>query len=536
MRKHIIFCLSLLIFSSANAQELPDFGPLMEIKRGYLPQIVGESEKEIYAVSYAKETITVETFNKKRLNSVSKKEVEIVELRGVTETLEKLTYLNGEIVYFTSLFNYRDDKFDLIAQKMDPKSGRINDKITLFEKSTDKRYDRGEYDIYLSKNRKRVLVRTYTYYKETEQTVENLLLFNDKLELVAEREYREAGKELNLISSLLVDDEGSIYFVQDGSVVTLDAFNDYEEWREKLPTDDLIVGSSYERVSLTLNKDLDLVISAYYVTEDLEKLDRKVVNKSRANRREGDTQIEGVVYFKINTLDKELETVSHTNFDKDFIELFKTERDLKRGYEGEIKNNYSLNRIISLENGETLLIGEYYQFIVTRDGNGAVIREQTIYGDMILVHFSAEGEILWKDRLLKAQLYYWAKGIIPLTNTSSAGFNFLILPQGIQDYFYDQVIVRDDKVYLIYNDMPENQASNRAMQEVEVYKKFRKGVPVVQTIDLERKKRTGEIERSLVKTKFWLKPGSMYDSDLTDDVFYFVTYKKKMHLAKARFK
>jgi|GEM_PF-4438008 len=536
MRKHIIFYLSILLFSFANAQDRPDFGPVMEIKRGYLPNIVGESEKEIFAVSYEKETITVETFDKKRLRSVSKKEVEIVELRGVTEELEKLTYLNGEIVYFTSLFNYRDDKFTLIAQKMDPKSGRVNDKITLFEKSTDKRYDRGEYDVYLSKNRKRILVRTHTYYKETEQTVENLLLFDDKLELVAEREYREPGRELNLISSLLVDDEGSIYFVQDGSVVTLDAFNDYEEWREKLPADELTVGSSYKRISLTLNKDLDLVISAYYVTEDLEKLDRKIVNKSRDNRKEGDTQIEGVVYFKVNTLDKELEFVKHTNFDKDFIDLFKTEKDIKRGYDGEINNNYSLNRIVSLENGETLLMGEYYQFIVYRDGNGAVIGEETVYGDMILIHFSAEGDILWKDHLMKAQVYYWSQGIIPLTNMSSAGFNFLIIPQGIQDYFYDQVIVRDDKVFMVYNDMPENRASNRHKAEIEVFKKFRKGVPVVQTIDLEGRKRTGEINKSLVKTKFWLKPGSMYDSDFTDDVFYFVTYKRKMHLAKAKFK
>ncbi len=533
MRNLIIFSLCLL-FVTAKGQEKSDFGPLMEIDRGYLPTIVGESEKELYGIHYEDETIFVETFDKKRLRSLGKRAVEMVELRGVTEELELLTYLNDEVVFFTSLFNYRDDKFDLIAQKVDPKTGKITDKVTLFEKPIDKRRHKGSYDVYLSKNRKRVLVRTYTYYKETDQTIENLLLFDDKLDLITEREYTEKGNEVNLSSSLLVDDEGSIYFIQSGAVVILDAFNDFEEWREDLPTDNLTVGSSYNKITITLNKDLDPVITAYYVTKDLEDQDRKKVNKSRANRKEGDTQVEGVIFIKINSLDKELEVAKHTEFDDDFIKLFKTEEDIKRNYDPEIENAFSSNRIYSLDNGETLLIGEVVYRLVSQDQNGSVTSISYFYQDMIMVHFSASGDILWKDRLPKRQRYYWTKAI--LGYGGSAGYSFLLFPDGVQQYFYERAIKVGDKVYLTYNDMPENRAGNSYTHELKEFRKFKKGVPVVQTIDLASGSRNGEIVRSLVKPKFWLKPRSMYASKLSDDVYYFITYKKKMHLARTSFK
>jgi len=534
MKKYLLIG-TLFLTLSLFGQERPEFGPVMIIERGYLPNLVGENEKEFFGVSYEKETIIVETFSKKKLRSLSKHEVEIEELRGVTEELEKLAYLNGEIVYFTSLYNYRDDKFDLIAQKIDPRSGRITEKVTLFEKAIDKRYDRGAYNVFVSKNKKRILVRTYTYYKETDQTLENLLLFNDKLELLTEREYSEKGKELNLTSSLLVDDEGSIYFLQNGSIVILDAFNNFEEWREQLPTDNLEVGSSYNRIGLALNEDLDPVITAYYVTKNLEDLDRKKVNKSRDDRKEGDTQVKGIVYFRVNSLDKELAVTKHTDFDRDFIDLFKNKEDLKKNYDPEIENDFTLNRIISLDNGESLLLGEIFSYRRVSNQNGNTTGELYAYGDMLMVHFGTDGEVLWKDRLPKAQMYYWTRSMIPLLAGGSAGLS-LGVPKGVKDYFYDQIIVKDKKVYVTYNDMPENRAGNSYVHELELLKKFRKGVPIVQTIDLERGSRNGEVSRSLVKTKFWLKPGSMYASELNDDVFYFVTYKKKMHIGKTSFK
>jgi hypothetical protein len=535
MRNLIAFFLCIYAVYSATAQEKPDFGPMMEIDRGYLPTIVGEDNDELYGIHYEDETIFVETFNKKKLKSKGKKAVEMVELRGVTEELEGLTFLSGEVVFFTSLFNYRDDKFDLIAQTVDPKTGRITDKITLFEKPIDKRRHKGTYDVYLSKNRKRILVRTYTYYKETDQTIENLLLFDDKLELITEREYTEKGNQVNLSSSLVVDDEGSIYFIQNGSVVLLDAFNNFEEWREELPTDNLTVGSSYNQITISLNQDLDPVITAYYVTKDLEDLDRKNVNKSRANRKEDDTQVEGVMFIKINSLDKELEVAKHTEFEKDFIDLFKTKDDLKRNYDAEIENKFSSNRIYSLDNGETLLIGEVVYRIVSRDAQtGAVQGISHFYQDMIMVHFSSEGEVLWKDRLPKMQRYYWGRSL--LGYGGSAGYSFLVFPEGVQQYFYEKAIKVGDKVYLTYNDMPENRAGNSYVHELKEFRKFKKGVPVVQTIDLASGSRNGEVVRSLVKPKFWLKPRSMYASKLSDDVFYFITYKKKMHLARTSFK
>ena len=533
MKKKPLLIFALFFAISLFAQKESEFGPLLEIDRGHLPNLVGENEKELFSVSYEDKTIIVETFDKETLRSVSQKEVEIVEMRGVNEKLEKLTFINDEIVYITSLSYYRDDKFELIAQSIVPESGEISRKVTLYEADVERTYGRISHDVYLSENKKSIVVRILTRNVDMGQTAEKLLLYNDKFELVTEREYTENGKGINRNSGLLVDNEGSIYFIQNDEVVILDALNDFEEWREVLPTDELEVGAYYSQIAISLNKDLDPVITAYYVTKDLETLDRKEVRKSREDRTEGDTQIEGVVFFKINSLDKELTVAEHTVFDLDFIELFKDETDRKKNYDPEIQNEYDINRIIGLNNGETLLLGEIYEH--HRSGFIFRGRSEELYGDMILIHFSSEGKILWKDRLPKRQMYYVTNGYL-FSNGGSAGLNFFVYPKGIKDYFYDKVIVDDDKVYLIYNDRPENGGSNNKDQKQKLFKKFRRGVPVVQTIDLKEGARKGAVNRSLVTTKFWLKPNSMFESEISDDIFYFVTYKRKMHLAKTSFK
>jgi hypothetical protein len=225
--------------------------------------------------------------------------------------------------------------------------------------------------------------------------------------------------------------------------------------------------------------------------------------------------------------------VKQTSFEADFVDLFKSEDDIYNNYDPEIENVFRLNRIFNLENGEVFLAAEVYQRYVSQDQNGSVIGVRYMYNDMMLIHFSADGTILWKDRLPKMQMYDWGKSI--LGYGGSSGYSFLNFPKGVDEYFFDKLIVKDKKVFIIYNDMPENRAGNSYTQELEVFKKFKKGVPVVQTIDLEEERRNGEMVPNLTKMKFWLKPNSIYESKLNDDVFYFVTYKKKMHLAKTSF-
>jgi hypothetical protein len=84
--------------------------------------------------------------------------------------------------------------------------------------------------------------------------------------------------------------------------------------------------------------------------------------------------------------------------------------------------------------------------------------------------------------------------------------------------------------------LAENRAGNSYVHDLKTFKKFKKGVPIVQTIDLKRGSRKGTITNSLVKPKFWLKPGGMYHSKIDGDVYYFITYKRKMHMAKTTFK
>ena len=77
-----------------------------------------------------------------------------------------------------SLFHRREDRFELIAQTINPENGRLEDRKVLFAKTVENNRDRGFFDVYISENRMSFLVRTASYYDDLERTIEHLILFD----------------------------------------------------------------------------------------------------------------------------------------------------------------------------------------------------------------------------------------------------------------------------------------------------------------------------------------------------------------------
>ena len=504
-----------------------DYGRPFEIEsRGFGPDVRFEDDRQIYAINYYSPDILIKIYDKKKLNLKKDFFVEIPELSKVRESIERIGFVGDKLVLFMELDYYKDDMFKPVAYIIDPEKGRIEDQMLIMEKPYDRSREKGYYQVKISENRKNVVVNTATYYDDRNVTEQTLLLLDENLKEVTRREFSEIGEDLEVSTRTLIDNEGTIYYLHDNELVMLDPFNEFEEWREKLPLQDLAVNGVLKRVRLATQPGGNLIITGFYETTDAE--DQDDANKSRQDRREGDKQIEGVKCFIFDPLNQEFVAEKLTLFDQDFLDIFRDDDDKHDRHDGEINQDFNDIRLHFDEAGNTYLIGQPYWVHRSYDQNGNVTAEYFNMEELIVLAFDTDAELIWKDRIPKYQTYYWS-GFFGFVN-GSHGTTFFVKPDGIIDFFDFKSFITDGKLVLVYNDMLINRAGKDQNQELEVYKKVKKGNPVVQEIDLKTGRRDGKVVPKLAKEKMYLKPNLIYYSEMDQKFYYFLAYKKMMQL------
>lgn len=119
--KKVISLLALAATCSLFAQKI-DLGETQENSfLGHSPNIVGEDGENIYAIDYYsfEKDVVVEAYEKEHLQINYRKTINIKELKGTRLELEKLAFINGNYVFFTSVFdiaqkNYKEKRILLI--------------------------------------------------------------------------------------------------------------------------------------------------------------------------------------------------------------------------------------------------------------------------------------------------------------------------------------------------------------------------------------------------------------------------------------
>lgn len=520
MRKQVTL-LILLTACVASAQR-PKFGPVLEAHNGYAPQIVGESEDELYAMNMRANDLILESFDKRTLRQNYFKEYELDKEMGVVERFEGMDYYNDQYVYFRSFFHRKEDRFDLVVQAIDPDNARKLRPKTLVSKKTEKNLDRGFYDVHTSRKGKSLLVHTLTYYKSKDRTIEKLILFDKDFEKVTEREYNRTGEHSDpVIKSLLIDDEGNAYFVKNKSVVILDAFADYEEWKEPLAVEEMATNSKLTDVTASFDKDLNFVINATYVTVDTRDTD---ANKSRSDRKEGDTQVEGVFYMKIDGLRKEVVASRINFFDNDFIQKFKTEKQRRKGYKGEMSDNFLPYRMHFMEDGSMVATNESFEYYAAYDRSGNRVAESYSYGDIVAYKFDPEGKLMWAKNIPRNQEYKWSR-VLGLMVFGSHGFSFLVRPSYVHQHFSYSTFIEDGNFNIMYNDHLENLSRSYEKKEPKEFKKIKNSMPVVQEIDLETGKRDRNIVKNMQRSELKMVTRRNHYS-VDDEALYYVCRHK----------
>ena len=442
----VLLILSVGLITQVSAQVLVK-GPVNRAKeKTFKPNIMGEDEKHIFVAdmrvdNFGYPYLIIECFEKTSLERLYTKEFAIDLTGSMREMrrLESVTFLDGNIVYLVSSTRRtkkgddgeRDHISELQAFLIEGQTGEILPVDTIVKTNfqdlpavggANKFQGRiGKYEVSTSKNNKRMLVTYTSHNYEIERTFQRIYVFDSKLNLVKEQELIKSADDAHELipRSVTVDDEGSIYYLEGSDLVLLDFYKDYEEWREPMPQDIFESNADATHISGTFDENGDLIITASYVTTDIEDTDE---NKDKYETREGDTQLDGVIYMKINTLDKEIDIVEVSKFEEELTDEFLNEDLVDDELDAEINDVFNRFRY-DFSGDHTYVVAEAL----------AKGKKGTNYNDMLVYSFNNEGKLEWVHRVPRMQ-----EG------------NYELSTHGVMTFFDDKYI------YLLFQDEKDN--------------------------------------------------------------------------------
>lgn len=539
--RQILICFSLLMAVNAMAQK-PEWGRLMEAeKKDYTPTIVGEDEDAIYTVDYhynfigGLDGIIFEKYDKRRMNQKYSRVVPLPSGDKHYYDIERISFVEDKFLVFGSLYDRKAKEYELRLFTYSAKNAGKEDDYEIYRSEVEKRRRKGDFSVTPSKNNQRFLVHYSAYFKEKDQTLEVLRLYDKDVNLLTDKEYVSDGDNGYSLDNIVVDDEGSVYFFRGGnSVAILDANADYEEWSEPIVADELENNGVLIDKRLTLNTDNDVVIVAHYMTVDLE---RTTENKRRRDRKKDDTQIEGVYFMRVNGFSKETEVAQLNMFSEEFIDQFKSERDLKKGRDAEMNNDYGSMRFFFKDDGGVVFVAEKQYIVSTYTQHQAMYTktgEKHYFEDLVTYNFNADGELIWSHRIPKKQMFYWSDLALGFTATS-VGLKWFNNATYAKDHFSYVAGLSEDKFYLIYNDDKKNANVQDEHTRQKYLSKVKKAVPVVYEIDLETGHKEKRMALNFTSTSAHFKPGINYQRSQTEPLYIFSMKKKSFRFGKLDF-
>jgi len=314
------------------------------------------------------------------------------------------------------------------------------------------------------------------------------------MNVILEKDYVKESSDDLITSYKIIDDEGSMYYLEGRDLVFLDFYQDYEEWRETLPIDFLESNATISHLSASFNPKGNLILVGAYLTEDTEDTEE---NKEAKETREGDTQIEGVVYFEIDGFSKEIKTVEVSKFDQMFIDEFLDKYDVKYGEETEVNDIF--NRFqYHFTDSSTVLIGE--------DAGPAN------YGDLAVYYFNSEGKLNWAHRIAKRQ----------------------VRGEACSSYGYFSFLDNENLYVLIQDDEQNLEGNKRDVLDLRAFSNDRYGIPVLYKFNLVSGNKEYDVMRSWKSTNKKLKIYPRYgeQEEIGDPAFIFLKDRSRYQLAR----
>jgi len=528
LTKNIKLKLALLsfsfIFSSVVFSQKITWGQKFSEKKNYTPVILGELGNSFYTMALVKSKLVIEKFDKSSKKREYQKEVEIPK----KQVYEGMVLTDNSFVVFLSYYDKKNDLSVIYANSYSLSDGSIVKKdIDILSVPVEKKRRRGTFSVFKSKDNKKILLDHEAYYKKQEKYRERFILFGSDLKKLTEKEEATDKSETKSyrVVGMTIDLDGSIYFIKsyDDKTVftTYDAKKDFEKWEEKLDLTELglPISSAIFNTTFTINKQGDFVLVGYYSKGD----DKGTTSKKGATA--GSTanfsyrrhlSLDGCFYLKIDRKSKEIVEKKVNEFDKSFKDQFLSEKQAAKGKEGEAPAAFGKMNLYTKDDGGIIGVGEIYMYFYSQSGNSA--GETHLFLDLVCINLSDKGQLLSANRIPKNQKFAWQSFGGYVYHNSTGRWSLLFTSTKALDYMSYFAQLTSDKFYIVYNDNPKNMLLKSDQDRLKMFKKPKKSVLTLYTIDLK----TGKKERStfLDGKDFEItpEPSTAYQKDQNSDL------------------
>lgn len=475
-----------ILFSAVAVGQTIDWGKEQKSKnKSFYPHIIADDEESLFSYSSEGGDLIVSKYSREDFRREYQTEVPELKIDKERVKVEEITVMKNNFVVLGTYYKKHgkgDRKNHIVIYKIDKQSGKvIQGHKELFSVDVEKSYRKGAFNITVSKDRTRILIMHSAYYRKKSRTIASFKLYDEELELLEEftEDFKERSEEnaIDKINNLLIDNEGSIYYLAGtNKIVSLDANKNFEKWEEQIDLSEMKPGSAITRMRFRLNTDGDIVAFGFY--------------------NEAQVGLRGVFYLKIDFLTKEMAVQKLSEFEDEFLEQFKTKRQKKKGREAVVHDQFNNIEILFKEDGGIAVVAETYQYYYVTYDNG--FAERAVYGPLLAIDLNADGQLQWVKKIDKNQYFHQQTVSYFVLGTFVGGVRLLF---GVNSYHYTKYfsvvsMIKDDKLVIVYNEHLKNNSKTDDKKRKSV-KSVKSTRPYAISLNLEN----GEISEGNVKGK-----------------------------------
>lgn len=425
---------------SFKVMTLKDDLNLKSTKEVELPEVKGKDVKYISAGQIGENTYFFSQFFDKKL--------EIMNLYASDLNLSK-----GTFNQHYEAMSVKDDKFNMFSRPFTMQRSIDSTKVMFVAAYPTKGKEKAKYAIKVTDNKLNEIWKKDIIFKELDKNFTPISYLIDKDGNIHIAAIIRMDKEQKKSS----DAKGKYY------VSIFSYFHETEELKEYEIgfKDELIISANLE-----VNHSNEIVCTGFYAENKLF-----------------DAGMKGFFFLRIDPKSKEVVAKSLSPFDKKFLGELMSERKAEKG---KGLYNYLVRKTFPLSDGGMAVVSEYYVYTETQSQNGSTT-QIWVYGNVLVFFLDKDGNMKTYSILKKNQMCMSkSSGGAVQTNLFSSLMSELglTLYPGITElpYYGIATMMKDDHVYLVYNENPKNEARLKAGKKP---KSVRQRTSVTMLIDFD---------------------------------------------------
>lgn len=424
----------------ANQSRLNLSLEMKEPSNSTIDDYLGEDENGFYVLRRREKNATplfgnytsylVESYSND-LQLKKRQDVEPV-LNGITGELDAVKYVDGRLYAYFLFLNRKENTTELYYQSIDKKTLLLTGSaVRIAAIPYDNRNKQGDIHYKISLDHKSIAILAALHDdKKTNETFTASVYDGNMKQIWTKDITLPYNSELFEREKLLLDNHGNLYL--SGRLYV-------EKAKEKRKG---VANYSYKilayRDAGTVSKEYDITAENQFITDlgfNITQDDKLAVAGFYSAK--GTYSIRGVSFTLIDAASGSILRQGSQPFNADFVELFSRSQVYEKGSE---IYNYNLDNIIIRSDGGALLLSEqfYVEARTTSYYNGYSYTTRITYyyhyNDVIAININPDLTIAWANKVAKRQL-----------TTNDGGY--------YSSYAY---AVAGDKIYLIFNDNPDN--------------------------------------------------------------------------------